>query len=133
MKQLKLLLAILFIGCLSCNGQTNKKDTGKIINVYYFHFTRRCPTCIAVEENSKKALQELYPEKFKSGDMTFSSYNLDEEKNNKLAEKYEVAGQTLLIVKGEKKIDVTEAGFMYAKSDTDKLKAELKKAVESLK
>ena len=49
--------------------------------MYYFHYERRCATCQAVEDESAKALNELYPEKVKSGEMTFLSVNIEDETN----------------------------------------------------
>jgi hypothetical protein len=118
----------------SCNGQTEQKQSGTVsaitsqVGVYYFHFTRRCPTCIAVEENSKKAMEELYPEQIKTGDYFFKGINLDEESSNVIAKELGVGMQTLLVVHGDKKIDITGEGFMYAQ-EYEKLKAEIEKAV----
>jgi hypothetical protein len=60
MKKLTLLVAILtaIITCISCNNQGNMKEVTQAINtsdvnVYYFHFTSRCATCMAVEENAR--------------------------------------------------------------------------------
>jgi hypothetical protein len=119
----------------SSNGQTEQKQdkpAGEIteqVGVYYFHFTRRCNTCIAVEENSKKVVEELYPEQVKSGEYFFQAVNLDEESSKAIAEKIGVEMQALIVVHGDKKIDITGEGFMYA-HDSEKLKAEIKKAVE---
>jgi hypothetical protein len=119
----------------SCNGQEEQKQTGtesKItspVGVYYFHFTRRCATCIAVEENSKKAVEELYPEQVKTGEYFFKGVDLDEESSNDIAKELGVGMQTLLVVHGDKKIDITGEGFMYAQ-EYEKLKAEIQKAIE---
>jgi hypothetical protein len=119
----------------SCNAQQEQKQASAVtevssqVAVYYFHFTRRCATCMAVEENSKKAVEELYPEQFKSGEYTFTAVNLDEESSKAIANELGVSMQTLLVVHGDKKIDITGEGFMYA-HDLDKLKEEIKKAVE---
>lgn len=119
----------------SCSGQVEQKQASTAtevtnqVAVYYFHFTRRCNTCIAVEENSKKAMEELYPEQVKSGEYTFKAINLDEESSNEIAKELGVSAQTLLVVHGDTKIDITGEGFMNA-HDLDKLKEEIKKAVE---
>jgi hypothetical protein len=120
----------------SCSGQTAQKQTGteseitSQVGVYYFHFTRRCATCIAVEENSKKAMEELYPEQIKTGEYFFKGINLDEESSNDIAKELGVGMQTLLVVHGDKKIDITGEGFMYAQ-EYEKLKAEIQKAVDN--
>ncbi|TRZ70186.1 MAG: hypothetical protein D4R97_08690 [Bacteroidetes bacterium] len=110
---------------------TNPPAGGKV-EVYYFHFTRRCTTCQNVENVSKKAIETLYPEKVKKGEISFRSVNLDEKAGEALGKKYSIDGQTLIVICGEKKINLTEKGFLYANSSPDKLTAEIKKAVESV-
>ncbi|MEA4839450.1 MAG: nitrophenyl compound nitroreductase subunit ArsF family protein [Bacteroidales bacterium] len=140
MKQLLLwsMVAVMMIGGMSCNAaqgkndQSAKKVAAQNVEVYYFHFTRRCITCKAVEAESKKALESLYPAQTKAGKITFEEINLDDESSKVLAEKLGIGGQSLLIVGGGKKIDLTSQGFMYAKSNPEKLKAEIKAAIDSL-
>jgi hypothetical protein len=124
----------MLLGAMSCNAQENKKEKAQQavsakVEVYYFHFTRRCATCMAVEENAQKAMETLYPEQVKAGEYTFKGVNLDEGNNKADAEKLGVGGQTLLVVCGDKKIDITDKGFLNA-NDLEKMKEEIKKAVE---
>ena len=124
------------LGSFSCNAQTSKKADAKSsastkVEVYYFHFTARCATCHAVEDNSKAAFESLYQYKVKKGDYTFKGLNLDDASSKAIAEKLGVGGQTLLVVCGDKKVDITSQGFMYA-HDPDKIKEEIKKAVEKV-
>jgi hypothetical protein len=135
MKTMKvLLLALITLGMnIYCFAQTNKKEesvkvskTDKI-KVYYFHYTRRCATCNAVESVSKKAVAELYGEK-----VSFSGYNLDEETGKTIGKELEVSGQTLLIVAGDIKINITNDGFINARSNPDKLKAIIKEKIDPL-
>jgi len=128
---------IMMLGGISCNAKSANKEKAKTavsskVEVYYFHFTRRCVTCNAVETESKKAIQELYPELVKSGKITFKAYNLDEASSAAIAKKSGAEGQSLLVIKGAKKTDLTSQGFMYARSNPEKLKAELKKTIDPL-
>ena len=102
------------------------------VEVYYFHNERRCTTCMAVEDESVKALNELYPEKMKSGEMTFLSVNLEDDANKALADKFKISGQTLLIVKGGKQENLTNTAFMYATTKPEKLKKAIGEAIEKL-
>ncbi len=102
------------------------------VEVYYFHFTRRCATCQAVETESQKAIAALYPVQSKKGLIIFKAVNLDDKTSNALAKKCNAEGQALLVISGNKRIDLTEKGFMYALNSADKLKAELKKAIDPL-
>jgi len=112
-----------------------KSDNKKASNVaapvnveaYYFHFTSRCETCKAVESEAKKALQSLYGEK-----VSFKSINLDDASSKVLAEKLQVSGQALLVVKGSKILNLTNDGFMYARKEPAKFKAVIKEKVDPL-
>lgn len=136
MKKIFLLGLALFMimGSFSCYALAVKKQvpknaiTPKVV-VYYFHFSVRCNTCRAVENNSKKALVALYPEKVKKGEYAFKGVNLDEAASKSIAKKLGIGGQTLLVVCNNKKTDLTGKVFMYAQ-DPIKIKAEIKKAVE---
>lgn len=136
MKATKLVLFFALIAAaISCNGQGEKKSTtatsSSNIEVYYFHFTARCATCRAVEDNAKSAVEALYPEQIKSGEYSFKGINLDDASSKAIAEKLGIGGQTLLVVCGDKKVDLTSVGFMYA-HDPAKIKEEIKKAVEKV-
>lgn len=127
------LWAVLTATQFSCNAQNGSKAASqqsvaaKVV-VYYFHFTRRCNTCLSVEENAKKAVESLYADKVKSGEYAFTVINLDDDSSKAIAEKLGVGGQTLLVVCGTNKIDITDKGFMNA-HDLEKMKVEVKKAV----
>ncbi|MFO7615393.1 MAG: nitrophenyl compound nitroreductase subunit ArsF family protein [Bacteroidales bacterium] len=102
------------------------------IDVYYFHATRRCATCNAVEDQSQLALKNLYAQQLESGDIQFHSVNFEEADGKALADKFKVPGQALIVVKGESKTDLTSDGFMYARSAPAKLENSLKKAIDPL-
>lgn len=128
---------LMLVGSLSCDAQNAKKQAAKAvakanIEVYYFHFTRRCMTCNAVEAQAKKAVLDLYPTLVQSGKITFRSINLDEANSKTAAEKCAVEGQSLLVVSGSNRLDLTSQGFMYAVNNPEKLKAELKKTIDPL-
>ena len=75
----------------SCSAQTSEEketkvsETGKV-EVYYFHFTRRCATCNAVEQVSKETVAGLDGEK-----VIFADYNLDEEAGKAKAKDLQVS------------------------------------------
>jgi len=102
------------------------------VEVYYFHYSRRCATCNAVEDVSKKTISESFSSQFKKREITFKSVNLDEKSSDALAKKCKAEGQALLIVSKGKRVDLTDKAFMYAKSNPEKLKAEIKKAIDNM-
>lgn len=138
MRKIKLLvLFAVMLSSVSCNAQSNKKQpspqvASKEVNVYYFHFERRCATCIAVEAESKKAVETLYPEQVKSGKISFASLDFTADASASAIQKSKAEGQSLLVVSGNTRIDLTDKAFMYAKNNPEKLKEEIKKAIDSI-
>jgi hypothetical protein len=139
MKTYRLIIALLLIApFIACTGQPSKKEVktsdnnSDKIEAYYFHFTARCTTCKTIEASAKENLETLYPNQFKQGRITFQSVNLDEASSKPLAEKLGVSGQTLLLVKGDQKINLTNEGFMYAVVKPEKFKEIINEKVDGL-
>ncbi len=144
MKKLVISLSfMLFLGIIFVSAQSNNQTindnpnenrvtaseniTPGDVQVYYFHATRRCATCEAVESVTKEALKEYYSDKVK-----FESINREEEKDNPLVDKYKISGQTLLILNGDKKVDLTNDAFLNARTNPDKFKSKLKSTIDSM-
>ena len=139
MKMLKssLLTLIFILSLFSCNAQ--KSDNQKTQNVksedvqvYYFHNTKRCVTCNAVENETKVALAMFYEDKMNAGTMEFTSLNLEENDGKKMAQVLHVSGQTLLIVKGDTHVNLTNEGFMNARTNPTKFHEILKTKIDKL-
>lgn len=131
MKRLKLILAVAiipFITSFSQQTKTDNKSTSTKIEGYYFHYTQRCVTCKTVEAQAKENIKTLYGE-----NASFQSVNLDEDSGKALAEKLKVSGQTLLVVKGNSKVNLTNDGFLYARSNPEKFKTIMKTKIDKLK
>jgi hypothetical protein len=121
----------------SCNAQPEKKQTvstgsGNTVEVYYFHLTTRCITCKTVESEARKDIELLYADQVKSGKISFTALNLEEATGRTVGEKLGVNSQTLLIVTGDKKINITNEGFPYAVTKPEKFKAIIKEKVDPL-
>jgi hypothetical protein len=116
----------------SISNGPSSAGAAKKVEVYYFHFTRRCMTCNNVEKVSKEAVEKQFPDKVKTGEVSFKSVNLEEKEGEALGEKYKIEGQTLVVISGDKRVDLTDKGFLWANDSPEKLKAEIKKAVEGL-
>ena len=110
---------------------TDKQDTVSVekdsipentIQVYYFHGSIRCHTCVAVDENTHRYLKELFPEKVEKGEIIFQSINIDENERPDLVKKYQIYGQTLLFIRGGTVIDVTDDAFKYVTTNPEKWK-----------
>lgn len=122
---------VLLMSSFICIAQTTKKGTANStankVEAYYFHNTSRCVTCKTVEAETKADLENLY-----GTQVTFISLNLEEEATKPIAEKLKISGQTLLIVNGDKQINLTNEGFMYARTNPSKFKKIIKEKVDKL-
>jgi len=122
---------------VSCNSRNNRKPVASVtrssnVEVYYFHTTIRCVTCKTVEAEARKNVEMLYADKVKAGNISFTSLNLEEATGKSMGEKLGVNSQTLLIVNGDQKINITNEGFLYAVSQPQKLTEVMKSKIDPL-
>jgi hypothetical protein len=101
------------------------------VEVFYFHYTRRCVTCRIVEKETENSINENFKQMVDEGKIVYLILNLEEGDNAALAETLGVSGQTLLVKNGDKKVDITNKAFMNARN-ADRLKKEVKTAIESV-
>ena len=130
------ILLITMVG-ISCNAQTNQKPASPVskngnIEVYYFHMTTRCVTCKTVEAEARKNVEMLYADQLKSGKIIFTALNLEEATGKSMGEKLGVNSQTLLIVKGDQKINITNEGFLHAVSQPQRFTEVMKSKIGPL-
>ena len=93
---------------------TNKKVSATAgVEIIQFHSEHRCVTCLKIEELTKEALKSY------TG-IPFRLINVDDPKNEKMAEKFEAAGTAVFIYnpKTGKKKDMTDFAFMNAGNKT---------------
>ena len=134
-----MLAALSLFGCKApaSENQTKVNQTAEIvqsddIQIYYFHNTKRCVTCNAVEDETLMALELFYKESIEAGTIEFTSLNLEEEEGESMAQELQVSGQTLLLVKGETKVNLTNDGFMNARTNPTKFHEILKTQIDLL-
>ena len=139
MKLLKssILITLAAIALVACNTQSKETPKSEVVlsedvQIYYFHNTKRCATCNAVEDETRVALEMFYKEKVEDGSVDFLSLNLEEDEGAKMAQTLHVSGQTLLIVKGETQVNLTNEGFMNARTNPDKFHEILKTQIDNL-
>ncbi len=136
---LLMFVAFILFGCNAptTDNQTGENQTDKIvqsddIQVYYFHNTKRCATCNAIEDETLMALELFYEENIEAGTIEFTSLNLEEEEGEAMALALKVSGQTLLVVKGENQVNLTNEGFMNARTNPAKFHEILRTQIDNL-
>jgi hypothetical protein len=130
-KVLTLIVLSLLIGTTLLGQNPTKK-----LEVIYFHATRRCPTCMAIEENTRKALDTYFSNQLKGGTIKLTVINVDEDTNKSIAEKYEATGSALFLTVTnsgkETKTDMTDYAFSYARNNPAKFMTGLKDKINEL-
>jgi len=124
-----LIASILLIATVSVFAQKPAK-----LKIIYFHSERRCPTCISIEDNTKKTLNTYFANQLKDGTIVLQILNVEEDKNLKMVEKYEADGSSLYLTKvsgtKETTTDFTNFAFSYSRNQAEKFIAGLKAEIE---
>jgi hypothetical protein len=126
-------ILLILVSVLTVFGQKAAK-----LQIIYFHAERRCPTCISIEENTKKTINTYFSKQLKDGTISFQVLNVEDEKNQKLVEKYQAEGSALFLTytvnKKEATTDFTNFAFSYSRNEPEKfisgLKAEIEKGLK---
>jgi len=127
---ISLLMFLFVLNVVACNNpQSNNNSSSddrtvktKKVEVYYFHGTRRCVTCIAVGDVSSELVKSKYEN---NPNVKFIEINIDEPGNEELVEKFKVSGSGLHVYNGEEIEDITAFAFQYARANPEKLKDKL--------
>lgn len=120
-------------GSKNCASTIEKED---MIEVLYFHGKQRCISCKAIENLTKEVLEADFAKELKDGKIVFKVINISTKEGEKIADKYEVSWSSLYINKWEKgkerRNNMTEFSFSYAKSSPEKFKAGIKEKISNL-
>jgi hypothetical protein len=79
-------------------GETSiAPETVEKIQVFSFHSTQRCSTCIAIGKLAGETINERFQDELKSGKIEFREINIDLPENKELAKKFRASGSSLFI------------------------------------
>ncbi len=105
-----LLFSLVFFGCVSNipDPITNQSNSTILpssspvnddirVEVYHFHGTHQCPSCIRVGELAEKTANTYFKEELESGELVFGHINGELPENRELVEKYGVTSSSLWI------------------------------------
>ena len=67
------------------------------IQVYLFHSTNRCYSCVTMGQYVKATVEEFFQPELRDGKVEFKEINIDLPENKELAAKYQAAGTSLFI------------------------------------
>jgi hypothetical protein len=104
---LLVLSVFIFAGCGTKNtentvGQnevkaSETKPKADKVEVFTFHATQRCTTCIAIGKLSRETIEEYYQPELRDGKIEVREINIDLPENKELAEKFQASGSALKI------------------------------------
>ncbi len=65
------------------------------VEVFYFHGTLRCPSCVALERYSRETVEEYFADELAEGKIVFREINVELPENKEVAEKFAARGSSL--------------------------------------
>lgn len=130
---------VLCFGLTACSSnESQKKETAKAeqtqqqaakdrVEILYFHGKQRCATCMAIEKNTKEAIETQLADELRNGMVVFKTIDLSRAENEKIAEKYEVTWSALFICQWKDRKEtyenLTEYAFANARTAPDNFKS----------
>jgi anaerobic ribonucleoside-triphosphate reductase len=104
------------------------------VDVYYFHVTNRCHTCLSIEEQVHKTLDTYFKSQMENDEVKLFIYNCELPENKAIAEKYLAYGSTLAITRHQQGKEATEdiTGWAFQKiGKPEVFVSELKQKIEN--
>jgi len=152
MKKFTLLVLVLFLALVlsachkidaSPNVSASSDDQNQIeanqqtadkLEVYYFHGTKRCVSCLTIGEYINKTMMEYFSEEIADGRIDYMEVNIDFPENKDLARKFQASGSSLFInaIRGEDDDIQNVLEVWSLKSDENKFKSFLKQKIDNL-
>jgi hypothetical protein len=129
---------MLFVGAAFAQKKrvVRKAAPKTVVEILYFHGKQRCPTCIAIGDNSKDVVSKDFAKQVKAGQVKFKEIDISTSDGEKIADKYHVTWSSLFVNQWkngkEKRYDMTEFGFGNARSNTPAFRAGLKSKINQL-
>ncbi len=136
MKKVSVLFIAILLSTLTFGQNEEPKSNKTQLDIYYFHRTERCNTCLSIEENTKTVLEQYFEDESKNGTVSFKSINFEGETDKEIIDKYEADGPSLFLTKvkkeKEKIIDMTDFALENSLYNSDKFKNGLRDKINEL-
>lgn len=105
---LLILSIFIFAGCSSNNNESKSSTANEVkasenqlkadkVQIFTFHATKRCATCIAIGKLSGETVEEYYQSELRDGKIEVREINIDLPENKELAAKFQASGSALKI------------------------------------
>jgi len=79
------------------NSTGNSTSPADRVDVVYFHRTQRCYSCTYMEDAARYTVETYFADELASGKVTFQVFNVEDEQNADVVEKYQSSYLSLYI------------------------------------
>lgn len=142
MKKIMTLLLVALLWAACGGSKTTSDNVAPVallengVEVLSFHNKQRCPTCIAIENETRNALNSSFAQEMADSTIVLRVFDLSEKENQQIAEHYQVSFSSLILVKyvnGKPDVhNLTEYAFSKARTAPDEFKEELAKQLKDM-
>ncbi len=109
-----------------CSAETKATETG-VVEVLYMHGKQRCATCIAIGKEAEAYIAELG-----NDNVVIKTIDFSTPEGEKIADKYEIASSSLIVVKDGKVDNITSMSFQYARNNPEQFKKNLSESIQKM-
>lgn len=127
-----LMMTMLVISCRTGSGgeEGTFQPDATNVQIVLFHLSQRCESCMAVENETIRLLEEEYRDAFATGEVKFIPLDYQSENGKEASSLLRAAGQTLFVVKGDSISNLTSPAFMYASTHPEYYREALRTALD---
>lgn len=124
---------MLVLGIVSCaekkaeqKSETTTTAQPERVELIYFHGKMRCASCQAIEKYAREAIDSLFADQQKSGEVVFRIVDISTPDGEAFADGYEVSSSSFFVNSWkdgkETRNNLTEFGFANARNNTKEFK-----------
>lgn len=79
--------------------KTNTTDAARVdkVVVYYFHNTRRCPTCMGIQKGIEETIDAKFTKDIEAGMLEFRELNMEDAANKPYVTQFQLAFSTMIV------------------------------------
>lgn len=120
------------------NAKSENEAIAKIaadkLEVYYFHRTQRCVSCMTMGEYINKTILEYFADEMANGVIDYQEINIDLPENKDLARKFQATGSALFLnaIQNDEDHIQNVMEIWNWKSSEDGFKSALKQKIDNL-
>lgn len=110
----------------TCQNASASISNAEQVEIIYFHGKQRCPTCLAIESETKALMEEDLAPQVEANNVKMSIVDFSTEEGKEIAKKYKVSFSSLILVanpgKNETVENLTNFAFANARSNATEFK-----------